>query len=522
MSATAEPASQRRAGIRDALRQSGESVKEWIAERAGNYDLFDESNVAQQRYNPWFLLGPMQYLFWLVILVTGFYLVIFYVPTPYRAYDTVNDIQTLVPLGWLVRGMHKYGADAFLIASTMRVYRMYFTAELRRPKEFVYMTSVGLLVFGMFSGLTGYLLIWNQRAFWATKVFATFPTYLADPFTSTFLHIPDFQIGRTMSEVMLGGASLGPATLTRFYAGHYALSLILMIFVECHFQRMNARRLNMGRFSVGLFLVMLALMSAILPATMGSRSDPFQTPERMFSDWYFLGLYHMYRLQDPFWATIITVVIPVGAIAVAFFDRGGSRRVLDRPMTFTFGMLAMFYWLLFSHLLITNHADIHKDPTWIMTLAGIICVVGMVWQLVHSARKGQIRPFPDMLDGVAITWLMTAFIQFLHFGYGAGILKVYNPKGWPSPTFFSAPAGPIDWWSDKVNTQMLIIIGGTALILFVFGTLRDLPERWAARKIEPKDDPVAPVTVGVDRRYALFYLAFFFVLMYVGAFGLIS
>lgn len=509
------------------------AVMEWLQERAANYDLFDETEVAQQKYSPWFLLGPMQYFFWLVILITGFYLVIFYVPTPYRAYDTVQDIQNVVPLGWLIRGMHKYGADAFLIASTMRVYRMYFTAELRRPKELTYITSIGLLVFGMFSGLTGYLLIWNQRAFWATKVFATFPTYLADPYFSIYMHIPNFQFGRTMSEIMLGGAALGPATLTRFYAGHYALSLILMILAEVHFQRMNSRRLNMGRFSQLICLGMLIFTAAVLPATMGARSDPFQTPEKMFSDWYFLGLYHMYRLQDPFWATIITVVIPVGAMVVIFFDRGGSRRVLDRPMAFTFGMLAMFYWLLFSHLLITNHADIHKDPYWIMAVAGIACIGGMFWQMRHSKRKGEIRPFPDMVDGVMLSWMGAAYIQFLHFIYGAGFwaplhngftkIKILNYRIEEfSPSWFASPHGKIDWWSDSVNTQMLIIIGGVAVIMLVFGTLKDFPSRWAARKTVPKEEPVAPVTLGIDRRYAMFYVAFFFVLLYVGFFGVIS
>ncbi|HET6386222.1 MAG TPA: cytochrome b N-terminal domain-containing protein [Armatimonadota bacterium] len=505
------------------------AVTEWLQERAAHYDLFDETEVDQQRYTPWFLLGPMQYFFFLIILFTGFYLVIFYVPTPYRAYDTVQDIQNIVPLGWLFRGLHKYAADAFLITSTMRVYRMYFTAELRKPKELTYITSVGLLVFGMFSGLTGYLLIWNQRAFWATKVFATFPTYLADPYFAQYLHIPNFQLGRTISEVMLGGASLGPGTLTRFYAGHYALSLILMILAEVHFQRMGSRRLNMGRFSQLLFLGMLIFVAAVLPATMGARADPFQTPERMFSDWYFLGLYHMYRLQDPFWATIITVVIPVGAMAVAFFERGGSRRVLDRPMTFVFGMLAMFYWLLFSHLLITNHADIHKDPYWIMSLAGIFCLVGMFWHIAHFKKKGLIRPFPDMVDGVMLSWAAAGFISFMHFAWGAGLVKSYGPIlkplsiwGGYEPVFFTIPSGKIEWWSDKVNTQMLLIIGGVALIMFLYGTLKDLPSRWANRKAAWKDEIPPPVTVGVDRRYALFYVGFFFVLIYVACFGLIS
>ena len=502
------------------------AAMEWLQERAAHYDLFDETEVAQQKYNPWFILGPMQYFFWLVILVTGFYLVIFYVPTPYRAYDSVQDIQNVVPLGWLMRGMHKYGADAFLIASTMRVYRMYFTAEMRRPKELVYITSILLLVFGMFSGLTGYLLIWNQRAFWATKVFATFPTYLADPFFSTYFHIPNFQIGRTITEVMLGGAALGPATLTRFYAGHYALSLILMILAEVHFQRMNVRRLNMGKFSQFICLSMLVFTAAVLPATMGARSDPSQTPEKMFSDWYFLGLYHMYRLQDGFWATIITVVIPVGAMLVVFFDRGGSRRVLDRPMTFTFGMLALVDWLLFSHLLITNHANIHVDPYWIMAMAGIICIFGMAWQIRHSKRKGEVRPFPDMVDGVMVAWVCSAYIQFLHFAWGAGMLKVADWGPALKPFSIVIPSGTIaknvDWFGDKVNTYMLLIIGGTALIMLVFGTLKDLPARWAARHAATKEEPVTPTTGSIDRRYALFYIAFFFALLYVGAFGIIS
>src|SRR5207248_5911108 len=120
---------------------------------------------------------------------------------------------------------------------------------------------------------------------------------------------------------------------------------ILMILVEVHFQKRGLERLNLSRFPLFITFMMLVVTAWIQIAQTGRASEPSTTPERIFSDWYFLGLYHLYRLQDPFWATIITVVLPPLAFVMAFVDRRGTTHPLSRPFTFVFGLYALTNWI---------------------------------------------------------------------------------------------------------------------------------------------------------------------------------
>jgi len=139
--------------------------------------------------NPLYLMGPMLYYFWLITVVTGVILMLWYEPTTTGAYSSIeriqNDIGRLavtflghpVTLGGLVRGLHKYGADALITVIFLRIYRMYFLGEYKKPGELSWILAITGLILGMISGITGYLLIWNQRAFWAAKVALTVPVY---------------------------------------------------------------------------------------------------------------------------------------------------------------------------------------------------------------------------------------------------------------------------------------------------------------------------------------------------------
>jgi quinol-cytochrome oxidoreductase complex cytochrome b subunit len=170
-----------------------------------NISIFDEEKYRDYDKNPFHMLGSMTYLFWMITVASGILLVFWYIPTPEQAYSSILHIQNDVPFGWLIRGFHKYGADALIVAITMRIYRIYFNAEYKKS-FMVWVFAILSLVLAMYSGLTGYLLIWNQRAFWATKVFATFPTYLdALPIVS----LTNF--GKNISHILLGGKHLrGP------------------------------------------------------------------------------------------------------------------------------------------------------------------------------------------------------------------------------------------------------------------------------------------------------------------------
>ena len=212
---------------------------DWVNTRIKGIDIFDEHHREEAKTNPWYALGPIFYLVWFIVMFTGCVLIVWYVPTKSQAFDSILHIQNAIPFGGLMRGMHKYGADAMIIAATMRMYRMFICADYKPGKEINIAIALVALLLSMYSGLTGYLLIWNQRAFWATKVFATFPTYMDQfPVMGDFYQplVKSIHMGWNTAEVLLGGgAAITQETITRFFSIHLAFSLIPLIFVELYF-----------------------------------------------------------------------------------------------------------------------------------------------------------------------------------------------------------------------------------------------------------------------------------------------
>ena len=244
--------------------------------------------------NPFYALGPIFYLVWFIVMATGCILIMWYIPSKANAFDSIFTIQWKIPFGGLMRGMHKYGADAMIIAATMRMYRMFLMGDYKPGKEFNVAIGLIALLLSMYSGLTGYLLIWNQRAFWATKVFATFPTYMDQfPVMGDFYQplVKAFHLGWNTAEVLLGGgAAITQETITRFFSLHLAFSLIPLIFVELYFYKNNYRRVPLNWTKRWVITMMLVVVAVILPAAQGRRSNPDVTPLPILSDWYFLGL----------------------------------------------------------------------------------------------------------------------------------------------------------------------------------------------------------------------------------------
>lgn len=381
-------------------------VGNWWRKSSQNLDLFDENSAGKVKSDPWMMLGGMAMLFWIVTIVTGTILIFFYVPTTYQAYRSVLAIKDEVPLMWLVRALHKYGADALIISLTLRTYRLYFRGEFKNYNQLSYMVTILALILAMFSGLTGYLLIWNQRAMWATKVFATFPTFVdvldqIPTIANTpilahtvgwLLHntLGQLKIGQTMATYLLAGASIGPATLTRFYSAHFMLSIVALILIEGYFARKGSagrvRRINLPWYAVVTFGAMLVVISVFVPVELGSPANPAVTPNPILSDWYFLGLYQMMKLWKPSTATLLTLLIPIVAWLCAFLDASPERSPWKRPFWTIVGMWAMLMWLLFSILIILDIADIHRDPPIIYTVSAIILGAGAIWHWTYKAK----------------------------------------------------------------------------------------------------------------------------------------
>jgi len=370
-------------------------LRDWIRERREHLNLFDETLVARQD-NPIYLLGPLLYYFWFITVVTGVVLMIWYEPTTTGAYTSIERIQREVPLGWLVRGLHKYAADGVILTIILRIYRMYFLGEYKKPGELSWMLGFLGLILAMISGITGYLLIWNQRAFWAAKTVLTVPVYFDE-----LPVIGPMGFGSMIAYIFLGGPAIGQATITRFYAIHFGISLVLLILIEVFFQRTRRKRINMSLLPIVLFLAMLVVISYILPAESGRRADPTRTPLPILSDWYFLALYQYVKYTPPLWAGLGPGLLITYGMLVPFLDRSKGRRPLERPFFFVVGVMALVYFLAFTTLILFNIAVIEREPFIIMNLTAVILVLALLWELRFRRRQRTAAPARASAGGAA-------------------------------------------------------------------------------------------------------------------------
>jgi quinol-cytochrome oxidoreductase complex cytochrome b subunit len=359
------------------------NLKEWLHDRKQHMDLFDETKTAQ-RDNPLYILGGLVWLSWMVVIVSGIVLMVWYIPTTTGAYRSIQHITYDIPFGWLVRGMHKYGADMLITCITLRIYRMYFAGEYKKPGELSWMILFGSLVLAMISGITGYLLIWNQRAFWAAKTVLTVPTYYDE-----IPLVGNLGVGHAITYIFLGGPAVGQATITRFYAIHFGISVLLAIVAEVFFYRTRRKRLNLSPFVIVLVLAFLTFLSFERLTEMGRWANPNRTPLPILSDWYFLALYQLVKYMPPLWAGIAPALLIGYGMVVPFLDRTKETRPLERPLFFTVGLLALIYFIAFTALIILNIAVIGRDPPIIMGVTAVVMTLAFIWEAAYRRRKAR-------------------------------------------------------------------------------------------------------------------------------------
>ena len=359
------------------------NLKEWLHDRKQHLDLFDETKTAQ-RDNPLYILGGLVWLSWMVVIVSGIILMVWYIPTTTGAYQSIEHITYDIPFGWLVRGMHKYGADMLITCITLRIYRMYFAGEYKKPGELSWMILFASLVLAMISGITGYLLIWNQRAFWAAKTVLTVPTYYDE-----IPLVGNLGLGHAITYIFLGGPAVGQATITRFYAIHFGISVLLAIVAEVFFYRTRRKRLNLSPFVIVLVLAFLTFLSFERLTEMGRWANPNRTPLPILSDWYFLALYQLVKYMPPLWAGIAPALLIGYGMVVPFLDRTKETRPLERPFFFAVGLLALIYFIAFTALIILNIAVISRDPPIIMAVTAVVLTLAFIWEAAYRRRKAR-------------------------------------------------------------------------------------------------------------------------------------
>ncbi len=195
----------------------------WLDERLGLKTVYDTVlDRKVPKVNWWFTLGSASLFLFLLQGITGIMLTVYYVPSPDHAYDSIQYIMTGVSYGWLIRGIHHWGASLMVLIVFFHMLRTFFFGAYKYPREFTWVTGVVLLLLTLGMGFTGYLLPWDQRAYWATTVGTSIAGTV--PFIGNFINF-----------VLRGGPDLSAVTLARFFSVHiWWFPALIAAFIGVH------------------------------------------------------------------------------------------------------------------------------------------------------------------------------------------------------------------------------------------------------------------------------------------------
>ncbi len=291
------------------------ALRSWLAERAPIAEIVEtlrHKRVPQHRYSVFYYAGGAALFFFIVQVITGALLLMYYRPSAGEAYESVQFIMARVPFGWLVRSIHAWSANLMVGAVFVHLFSVLFLKGYRRPRELTWMSGIGLLGLVLAFGFTGYLLPWNQLAYFATRVGTDIPS--AIPW-----------IGEPLVHLLRGGPDVTGGTLTRFFGVHVAIlpgiaTLILaahLLLVQRHGMSVppsiEERAAASGRpvralaflphyilhdlFGWTVALGLLAALSAFFPWDLGQKADLFApAPAGIRPEWYFLWAFESLKL----------------------------------------------------------------------------------------------------------------------------------------------------------------------------------------------------------------------------------
>ncbi|HEX6291352.1 MAG TPA: cytochrome bc complex cytochrome b subunit [Herpetosiphonaceae bacterium] len=311
-----------------------------------------------------FGLGWMSFFFFMLESVTGAILMVYYTPSPLQAYADMQKIISDVPLGRLLRNMHRLGAHFMVAIVILHMMRTYFTASYKAPRQFIWVTGIVLLIMTLVLSFSGYLLPWDQLAYWAVTIGSS----MADA-------APLF--GSAANLLLRGGVDIGAGTLLRFYLLHvFALPALTILFISIHYYAVRKQELSpihelfapdhpkgWGKptrrkvpflpdqvfFEVALVLLLTFAFVAInyffWDAKLESHANPGVTPQHTKAPWYFLWLQGMLKFGDKIlFGLVLGPMVLVLPIVLPYLDRNPSRRFADRKVAITSGIIAMIFF----------------------------------------------------------------------------------------------------------------------------------------------------------------------------------
>ncbi len=322
-----------------------DALRQWIDDRLGIGEIFhlvQKKEVPVHRHEIWYYFGGMTLFLFMVQVFTGILLLLYYRPSAENAFESVQFIMTEVQFGWLIRSIHSWSANLMIATLFIHLFSVFFLKAYRSPRELTWVSGVLLLFIALGFGFSGYLLPWNQLAFFATKVGTDIAGVV--PF-----------VGEFMLRFLRGGEDVTGATLTRFFGFHVAvLPALTTALIGFHLLLVQKQGMSVPpslegkpvktmkffpnfllRDLIGWILAIgvLAALSAIFPWELGEKADPFApAPAGIRPEWYFLFMFQTLKLiPAKIWIfdgeVIGVLVFALGGLflfLIPFIDRPGK------------------------------------------------------------------------------------------------------------------------------------------------------------------------------------------------------
>lgn len=318
---------------------------------------------------PTFRLGWLSTFMLVWETLTGIFLMIFYTPSPNVAYQDIWNILGNVPLGQLARNLHRFGAEVMVLVVALHMLRTFITGSYKKPRQFTWLTGMILLVLTLVLSFSGYLLPWDQLAYWAVTVAVSAAEAAPGP---AFL-------GENINLLLRGAPTIGAGGLLRFYLLHVlALPLLAGIFFFVHYYKVviHGHSLPPGREAIGedtakrvprtertyflpdiasselmwTGLTVLFLIVAVIwfyNAPLERQANPLVTPLHVVAPWYLAWSQGWLKLADKvFIAFAFIPGLATAFFVMPYFEVGKSRRYFDRRTGLVVAMLFISFMLL--------------------------------------------------------------------------------------------------------------------------------------------------------------------------------
>jgi ubiquinol-cytochrome c reductase cytochrome b subunit len=328
--------------------ESGSAVERWIEQRTGLDSIariaLDEPIPGGARWA--YVFGSGLLFLFISQILTGMALALYYVPAVNDAHVTVAYIIKVVTAGSFLRSMHSYGASAVIVVLLLHIIQTYFYGAYKGPRELVWLAGCALFALMLGMAFTGYLLPWDQKAYFATAVG-----------TNVMGEMPG---GNVVKQLLRGGNQLGTVTLSRFFVLHvFVIPSLIVLMIVAHIylfrkagpagpieenpvtpklptERFFPRQLVMDTMFALLIALTIGGLSYFYPVQLGPQANPADAAFLPRPEWYFLPMFQWLKLWPGKSALIGVGVLPAIVtflfVGVPFLDRGLKRHPLQRPI----------------------------------------------------------------------------------------------------------------------------------------------------------------------------------------------